>query len=136
MDNTIEKPPIYNKDESLSSYIDKLQKFMLGSKKDGIRAVYKFCDKWMSCAGIHLKSLVDFNSIPIFNLPNNAKSKEIIDQYANECAEQLKIKYTFKTKSQIEVIGFLKRACKKIDYQLKTTKINNIDYYTIKMNQH
>lgn len=133
-------PPEYNPSESINTYINKAETYIMQMQQDKYSAILKFINEWLKT---NLKSLMEFKNIREGSLIKDiAHNNEIMTKYIPIFNSTFSIELNVNEDIDYElvddkyIITLLKHVIQLLDLDYKLTKKtkNNNKYYTIKKN--
>jgi len=130
--------PQYNPKQSISSYINNAETYLLNLQSNKYNTVLKFINEWLN---INLKSLTEFKYIKETTLLKNIDhNKNMIIKYISIFNSTFGIELNVDTDTDTDeiddkyIINLLKHVLKllNMEYKLTKTNKNNNNYYAIK----
>ncbi|ARF09203.1 hypothetical protein Catovirus_2_152 [Catovirus CTV1] len=134
----IPKPPIYNDSETVIEYKLRFDEYTLNLAKIKYDVILKFLNIWLNPYKIQLKKLTEFKRIDFDVITKNRKhNNSVLKEYSKELIEYFGIKsesYDTTKDDDIEddeIISFVKKMLKKIDYDFTKKYVQDKTYFSI-----
>jgi len=133
------KVPIYDGKEPLIRFLKKLEKFDLTIKQEKYDKILDFINKWLSIYKLSVDSLTDFKNISSkIVLSKEQSNKHLLKKYTQSLTNALNLVDDIDNDTNTdeiaenEIIIFVSKLLKSIDYSLQSKIIDENIYYTIK----
>jgi hypothetical protein len=134
--------PQYNAKESLTKYIEKVEKYKTMIYKDKYNIILNFINEWLKLFDEKkFKSITDFKNLyEVDLLYDNRNNKKVIKKYVDIFEKQFMINLNITDDTDSDeikekyIIYILSKVVNNIDYILIKKEYNGKIYYTIKKN--
>lgn len=132
--------PKYN-GGSITQYIKKVQEFEIKLKEEKYNLVLQFVNDWLDFPNEYkLKSLTEFKGMEQDELLKDAKhNRRILRRHSNKIVKKLNVTFNVDDDTASDeikdnyILYFLSRSLTKIGYSLTMRKVDNKNYFTIKI---
>lgn len=135
--------PVYDRNESVTAYLRRVEEYKLLVKKEKYDIVLEFINKWLkyTTEETKIKSLTDFKNILEEDLLKDKKNNiQVINQYAEKFKELFEIESVNINKDDAStclsdkyIIYLFSKVLLSFGYIMKTRQINKNIYYSIKL---
>lgn len=128
--------PVYNKLESVTKYLRKVESFKNNVLKEKYDMVIRFLNEWTN---LNIKSLTDFQNMNENDLLKNQKHIHgVVRKYSEIFEKTFKIDLSVDDSTDSDdikdkyIIFILSKVLIDLDYNLSKTQFNNKTFYAIK----